>query len=134
MKELKSWNAKPTADRTFVNFKTHMQSEYLDLQEVGGLTINNSTLSQVNLVKELKSHQEQMSNNLKEELKANLMQTLQAFSMAEDFENIDPNLNPPYCAPTNSMEQEKMMAAIRQQEDPQVTALKLQWELLQKQF
>ena len=134
MEGLKSWNAKPTADRTFVNFKMHMRSEYLDLQEVGGLTINNSTLSQVNLVKELKSHQEQMSNNLKEELKANLMQTLQAFSMAEDLENIDPNLNSPYCAPTNSMEQEKMMAAIRQQEDPQVTALKLQLELLQKQF
>ena len=32
------------------------------------------------------------------------------------------------------MTQEKMMAAIRQQEDPQVTALKLQLELLQKQF
>ena len=108
MKELKSWNAKPTADRTFVNFKTHMQSEYKDLQEVGGLTINNSTLSQVNLVKELKIHQEQMSTNLKEELKADLMKTLQVFSMAEDLENIDPNLNPPYCSPTNLMENDIM--------------------------
>ena len=33
-----------------------------------------------------------------------------------------------------TMTQEKMMAATRQREDPQVTALKLQLELLQKQF
>ena len=84
MEGLKSWNARPTPDKTFVNLKMHMQREYLDLQEVGGLTVNNSTLSQVNLVQELKIHQEQMSTNLKEELKANLMQTLQAFSMTKD--------------------------------------------------
>ena len=65
MEGFKLWNAKPTADRTFVNFKTHMRSENLDLQKVGGLAINISTLSQVNLVKELKIHQEQMSTNLK---------------------------------------------------------------------
>ena len=81
MDGLKSWNTKTAQDCTFVNFKFHMRKEYLDSQEVGGLTINNSTLNQVNMIQETKDHQEVISNNLKEELTTNLMQSIHAFSL-----------------------------------------------------
>ena len=96
-------------------------------------------MNHVSIVQELKTHQEENSNNLKDELKANLMQTLQAFSMTEDSENIDPNL-PPYCQPTGYMDhnmmgdQEKMLAAINPRVDPQVAQMQKQIELLQSQL
>ena len=81
MDTIKTWNMKISAYPTYANLKTHMRKEYLDLQEVGGITINNSSLSQANMIQELKVHQEAIPNNMKEELKANLMQTLQTFSL-----------------------------------------------------
>ena len=74
-------NMKIAANCTFANLKTYMRKEYLDPQEVGSLTINNLSLSQANMIQELKVHQEAIPNNMKEELKANLMQTLQTFSL-----------------------------------------------------
>ena len=56
MNIFKTWNIKIAADHTFVNLKTHMHKEYLDLQEVGGLTIKNSSLSHANMIQELKVH------------------------------------------------------------------------------
>ena len=104
----------------------HIRSEYLTLQEVGGLTINGSMMNHASLVHELKTQQEEVSNSLKQELKANLMQTLQAFSMTEDTKNIDPNLSP-YGQSTNNMyhnmiaDQEKILAAaIKPRVDPQI--------------
>ena len=56
MDALTIWNIKIASDRTLANLRTHIRKEYLDLQEVGGLTINNSSLSQVNMVQELKRY------------------------------------------------------------------------------
>ena len=62
---LKDWNAKPLVDQTFDNFKTFMRKEYNDLQAVGGLTVPTSSL---NLLQELKEHNENMTNNMKAEI------------------------------------------------------------------
>ena len=71
-----------------------MRQEYLDLDEVGGLTVNNSLVNQMNLVKELKEHQENVANETKKDLTENFMQTLNAFSMTGDEENHNQNQYP----------------------------------------
>ena len=76
MDVLKPWNMKIAPARAFLNLNIHIREEYLDLQELGNLTINNSSLSQENMIQELKVHEEAITNNMKEELKANFMQTL----------------------------------------------------------
>ena len=53
MDGLKSWNSKASNLKTFKNFKIHLRKEYSDLQEVGGLTINNAMPNQANMIKEL---------------------------------------------------------------------------------
>ena len=73
MDGLNAWNAKGSQDKIFTNFKCHMRKNYLDLQEAGGLTVNTSTLNHVNLLQEPKKHQEEMTTNLRNELKTNLM-------------------------------------------------------------
>ena len=50
MNSLREWNKKTPADKTYVNMKSFMRNEYLQLQEVGGLTIQNSMTNQANLV------------------------------------------------------------------------------------
>ena len=45
------------------------------------------------MMQKLKVHQEAITNNIKELLKTNCMQTLQYFSLTEDQENYDPNVN-----------------------------------------
>ena len=87
MDGLQKWNRKLLQDKTFAHFKLHMRQEYSDLQDVGGLTVNNSLLTQANVVKELKEHQECMSNNLKTEFNANMMQTFKALNLIEDHDN-----------------------------------------------
>ena len=116
-----------------------MRSEYLAPHEVGCLTIN-GTMNHASLVQELETHQEEVSNNLKQELNANLMQNLQAFSMTEDNENMDPNLSP-YGHSTNKMyhdmiaDQEKMLAAtIQPHVDLLIAQMQKQIELLQPQL
>ena len=84
---LRKWNNKPDADQTFRNFKTFMRKEYLDLQDVGGLTVQTSSL---NLVKELKEHQEMLSQDLRNEIRSNIYETFQTLNMNE--ENINPNV------------------------------------------
>ena len=64
MDSLTAWNMKIASDRTFANLKIHMRKDYLDLQEVGG-PINNLSLSQANMIQELKVHQEAIINNMK---------------------------------------------------------------------
>ena len=75
MNGLKLWNKKTAQDSTFTNFKTPLRKEYSDLQEVGSITINNSSLNQVKMIQEIKDHQDVISNNLRQEFTKNLMQT-----------------------------------------------------------
>ena len=139
MEGLKSWNKKSAGDKTFANLKLHMRSEYLALHEVGGLTIN-GTMNHASLVRELKTHQKQVSDNLKRELKANLMQKLQAFSMTEDNENMDQHLSS-YGHSTNKMYHDMiankgkvLVATIQPHVDPLVAQMKKQIKLLQSQL
>ena len=63
MEGLKVWNSKASNLKTFGNLKLHMRREYSDLQEVGGLTIQNTMPNQANIIQELKDHQVLMLNN-----------------------------------------------------------------------
>ena len=89
MDSLRRWNTKPIADQTFDNFKKFMRTEYLDLQAVGGLTVATSS---INMVQELKDHQETLVNQMSESFHNGLMETLQALNIANN-ENINPNVN-----------------------------------------
>ena len=53
MDSLLRWNKKSSAPHTFTNFKAFMRDEYLALQEVGGLSVNNSILNQANINRKL---------------------------------------------------------------------------------
>ena len=85
-----------------------MCKEYLDLQEVGGHTVNNTLLNQANLVQEiqdLKSHQIDLVSNLKNELSDNIDQILRALSLTGGNDNVntyDMNNSPVNsCTPCN---------------------------------
>ena len=96
MEALKKWNKKPAADQTYSNMKTFMRKEYNDLDAVGGLTVANSS---INMVKELKEHQEFLANNMKESLKQEFAETIQALNLTNEEENMDPNPPPQYNFP-----------------------------------
>ena len=73
-----------------------MRKEYRELQAVGGLSIQNSS---INLMQELKSHQKHITNTLREEIQTGIFETMQAFNLAsQNQENVDPNINniPPH--------------------------------------
>ena len=90
---LKDWNAKPLQDQTFNNFKLYMRKEYNELQAVGGLTVPTSSL---NLIRELKEHNELLTDNLKNEIQNGLFETIQALNISsQNQENIPPNMQPP---------------------------------------
>ena len=57
MTSLRKWNEKPSLTKTFANFKIFIRQQYLVLQAVGGLTIQNSS---INLVNELKQNQDML--------------------------------------------------------------------------
>ena len=56
-----------------------MRQQYLDLEVVGGLTIQNCSL---NLMQELKNNQEELSNALKMEVQNGIQETIQALSLS----------------------------------------------------
>ena len=87
MEGLKSWNSKASNLKTFKEFKKHIRQEYSDLQDVGGLTVNNSLTNQSNMIQELKAHQELMTNNMKSEFNANLMHTFRALNLIDENQN-----------------------------------------------
>ena len=95
MQSLIGWNKKHIEDKTFANYKIFMRTEYLNLQEVGGLTVKNSILNQVNIIQELKIHQEEFANNLQSDFKANLMQNLHAYNVLEEHESQIPQVPVP---------------------------------------
>ena len=53
MDSLKTWNRKSIQDKTYINMKIFMQ--------LGGLTLNNFTLNQANILQELENYQEEKS-------------------------------------------------------------------------
>ena len=133
MEGLKKWNSKPLCDRTFANFKLHMRQEYSDLQDVGGLSINNSLLNQANIIKELKEHQVLMANSMKTEFNANIMQTFQALNMLENHDDMgDFQENNENIATNNDAEQ--LMLAMKGHRDPILEQLLKQMSAMQTQL
>ena len=55
MESLKMWIKNPIVNKTFENLKKFTREEYWELQAVGELTIQSSSL---NLIRELKEYQE----------------------------------------------------------------------------
>ena len=95
MDSLLRWNKKASVDQTFTNLKSFMRNEYLALQEVRGLTVNNSILNQANIaqqINEIKEHQDHVALNLKNELADNIMKSLKALNMGN--KNISPSFHP----------------------------------------
>ena len=133
MDGLKVWNSKASNLKTFVNFKVHMRKEYSDLQDVGGLTIQNTMPNQANMIQELKDHQVLMSNNLKQEFENNLAHTLQALSLIdENKENMNYQLNEQFI-PQNE-EQETMMMNMKSKRDPIIDQLMKQMTVMSNQI
>ena len=116
-----------------------MRAEYLDLQEVGGLSVANSTLNTINIVQELKQHQEDVVSNLKSELAENFMQTLQAMHMSDEQENQNPNLQPQmaptsYIAPNSGIQDNHMFSTVQTAQDPILQQLLAQMAQMQSQI
>ena len=133
MDGLKVWNSKASNLKTFVNFKVHMRKEYSDLQDVGGLTIQNTMPNQANMIQELKDHQVLMSNNLKQEFENNLAHTLQALSLIdENKENMNYQLNEQFIPQTE--EQETMMMNMKSKRDPIIDQLMKQMTSMSNQI
>ena len=70
-----------------------MRQEYINLQAVGGLSIKNMSLNHTSIIKELKSHQEEVTQSMKDVLKELFMETIYMFNMTNQ-ENIPPNIPP----------------------------------------
>ena len=96
---LMRWNKLPTPpNKDYALFKDHMRSEHADLEQVGGLTVADSTLN-TNLLKEIKENQQNMEARLQQEMKANFMSAL---SMFAEMENQEDEENTPPCPPAEA--------------------------------
>ena len=132
------WNKLPDPAKKFNDFKIFMRSEYLDLQEVGGMTLASSNLNTINIVQELKQHHEDVVSDLKRELADNFLETLKTMNMSEDTENQHPNvqsyLTPAiYNAPTVGQEQ-TMFSAVQSNQDPILQQLLAQMAQMQQKI
>lgn len=72
---LKKWNAKPDTDKTYANLKKFSRDEHLFLDQVDGLTKQDSTLNQATLLQE----QQDMLENMEERLRLNLVDAITTF-------------------------------------------------------
>ena len=112
--ELIKWNAKDPADKTYDELKKHMRKAYHSLNEVGKLTIQDSS---INMLNELKEHQEQLATTLTDKLATsvqhNLMAALEGLEM--DKENLAP---PPQAnAVTNNQDLVTLIAQLQKKVD-----------------
>ena len=102
---LKAWNAKPTADKTYDNFKIFMRQEHLELTAVGALNIQQSSLNEAKLLQTLNEHQEQISQRLDEHFKINFIEALTQFNQIENqsVSDVSSSYTPPPVA-TNTVQ------------------------------
>jgi hypothetical protein len=135
---LNRWNKLPDPAKKFQDFKVFMRSEYLDLQEVGGMTLASSNLNTINIVQELKQHHEDVVSDLKRELAENFIETLKTMNMSEETENQHPNVQSyvtpaNYNAPTVGQEQ-TMFSAVQSNQDPVLQQLLAQMAQMQQKI
>jgi len=76
MDALLEWNRKTSNNKTYANFKKHMRTAYHALNEVGALTIQDSSINQVNLIQEISSQQEKMAQDIKDSLQSNILEAM----------------------------------------------------------
>ena len=148
MTSLKEWNKKLAGMKTFNNFKIFMRSQYRELKAVGGLTVQNSAF---NMMEEIKSHQQDLSHNLKAEIREGILQTLHAFNMqnVQNQENIPPVCNQnqqmaeshynlqgyaPIQQTQAQMTTQENMFAMNKQPDPTITLLLQQMKLMEERI
>ena len=62
MDSLNTWNKRAVSNKTYAHMKTFMSTEYSELDELGGLTLSNSPLDQVNIHQELKGYVTKFKN------------------------------------------------------------------------
>ena len=94
MTSLKDWNAKSPALKIFAGSKFFLRRQYLDLEAVGGLRVQGSSL---NMMQELKNSQEELLNTLKAEVQNGFRETMQALNIFTNQESV--NLNHEYLPP-----------------------------------
>ena len=107
IQSLKEWNNQSVTLKVFENFQKCTRSQYYELKATRGLPINNITL---NMIQEIKNHQGDTNHNTKEEICADIldsMQTIQHQIQALNTgmynkENMNPN---GYCLPVYTPEQ-----------------------------
>ena len=87
---LKDWNKKATADKTYSNMKIFMRQEYSDLEAVGALTLEDSSLNHAKILQELKDNQAHLAQTMEEQLKVNLVETLDSYARFNQ-ENVPPS-------------------------------------------
>ena len=143
---LKDWNNKSPVDQTFADFKVFMRKEYLDLEAVGGLTVNNGMESQANMIKEIKDHNSIIAQELKDELRESMLNTLQAFNVIESDENINPNIMgydhqqslipqfQQFSQPIIPQQPDQQMLAVKSQHDNTINELLKQMATMQAQI
>ena len=74
--------------KTFAAFKVIMIHQYLDLEAISGLMVQNFSL---NMMQELKNSQEKLLNTLKAEVQNGCQETMQALSLSANQENVNTN-------------------------------------------
>ena len=95
MDSLLKWNKKASNEKTYNNFKLHMHKVYQALKEVGALTIEDSSLNQMNLIQELTSQQEKMAKDIKSTLQSNILDAMMMMQV--------PSQVPPLTEETSSL-------------------------------
>ena len=90
---LKEWNKTRPTEKTYSNMKLHMRQQYQELKQVGAVTIEESSLHQVNLMNELTAKHEELVKTIKQDLndqiKTNMYETM---LMMQQMEATPPNL------------------------------------------
>ena len=78
------WNDCLINDKTFANFKAHIQKEHQALKQVGALTVHASNLYQTNMLQQAVNQQTDLEQNLKttvdEQVKNSLLHALSQYT------------------------------------------------------
>ena len=111
-----SWNKKDSADQTFGNMKLHMREAYLQLGQVGRLSIKDSS---INMLEKMTNHQERLTEELTSKLATTVQQNLMA--ALENLESNQENIPPQ--AQVNAVQSDRALLTIIEQLNKKVAAL-----------
>ena len=121
---LKDWNAKPTTEKTFANFKSHIRKEHQSLKQVGALTVQLSALYQANMIPQVANQQSDLEQNSKatvdKQVKNSIVEALAQYSQElfiDDTEQQVQANNVEVSQPSNMTELFKMMTALNKKVD-----------------